>query len=130
MPNVPATEIAAVRRHNPAALARIDDLAALASGAIDERLHGLIRSRVAAILDPRIDEAAAGPLTKRDVAALAFVDQYVISVAGMTDDLVKGLLPHFSSEEIFALVHAVYTLDGIERTRLVLCGRDAGAVDG
>ena len=40
-------------------------------------------------------------------ACLEFTEQYVIDVAGMTDDIVNNLLKHYDSSAIFALVHAI-----------------------
>ena len=139
-PAATMVDIAAVRHYTPGVHAALEDLAGKSFAAIDPITHELIRLRIAMLTGNAPEFARRSPgiaISEDKIAALAqwpkspyfspperacleFAEQYVIDVAGMTDDLVSALLSHYDATAIFALVHAIYTIDGAQRTQLLL----------
>jgi alkylhydroperoxidase family enzyme len=133
-------DIAAVRNYTPGVHAALEQLAGKSFAAVDPVTWELVRLRIAMLTGNRAelarrtagislgeDRIAALPqwpksplYSAAERACLEFTEQYVIDVAGMTDDIVAGLLAHYDSPAIFALVHAIYAIDGAQRTQLVL----------
>jgi alkylhydroperoxidase family enzyme len=133
-------DINAVRDYAPGVHAALSHLASQAFAAIDPQTWELVRLRVAMLTRNPRELARRWPdiaLSEEKIAALPqwpksplysaaeracleFTEQYVIDVAGMTDDMVNNLLKHYDSSAIFALVHAIYAIDGAQRTQLVL----------
>jgi alkylhydroperoxidase family enzyme len=133
-------DIPALRRHAPGVHAALEQLADKSAAAVDPALHELIRLRIAQLAGNATELARRAPgtgLSEEKIAALPqwpksplysaaeravldFVEQYWIDVAGMSDEIVNKLLEHFDSPAIFSLVHAIYAIDGAQRTQVLL----------
>ena len=124
----------------PDAFAAFDTAAALVWQATDPSLAELARRRIATLLrnQPAVDRppAAAPPLAEEKAAALpawatsplfddteraclAFTEQFVMDVGGMTPELVQPVLAHFG-DRVGAFVQALFLLDVSQRMQMVL----------
>lgn len=139
-PAAAIVDIAAVRKYASGVHAALENLAGRTFSAIDPVLHELLRLRIAALAGNTAEAARRTPgvaLSEEKIAALPqwpksplysaaeravleFAEQYYINVAGMTDAIVGELAKHFDSSTIFAIVHAIYTIDGAQRTQVLL----------
>lgn len=135
-------DIPALRQYAAGIHGALATLAEKSFAAVDPVVHELIRVRLAQLSGNAAEAARRTPgvnVTEEKLAALPqwpksphfsaaeracleFAEQYAIDVAGMTDDIVAKLLQHYDSPAIFALVHAIYTIDGAHRTRALLDG--------
>ena len=133
-------DIAAVRNYTPGVHAALEELAQKTFAAVDPVTHELIRLRIAMLTGNQAELARRTPrvaLAEVKIAALPqwpksplysaaeravleFTEQYYINVAGITDAMVAELARHYDSSTIFALVHAIYTIDGAQRTQVLL----------
>lgn len=139
-PAAAIVDIAAVRKYASGVHAALENLAGKSFAAIDPVLHELLRLRIATLAGNATQAARRTPgiaLSEEKIAALPqwpksplysvaeravleFAEQYYINVAGMTDAMVGELAKHYDSSTIFAIVHAIYTIDGAQRTQVLL----------
>ena len=137
---VAIVDIPAVRKYASGVHTALEHLAGESFAAINPVLHELVRLRIAALVGNATESARRTPgiaLNEEKIAALPlwpksplysaaeravleFTEQYYINVAGMTDEMVGELVKHYDSSTIFALVHAIYTIDGAQRTQVLL----------
>ncbi|MBM3345696.1 MAG: hypothetical protein FJY55_04255 [Betaproteobacteria bacterium] len=135
-------DIPALREHAAGIHGALVNLAEKSFAAVDSVTHELIRVRLAQLSGNAAEAARRTPgitmageklsalpqwptsphFSAAERACLEFAEQYYIDVAGMTDAFVARLLRHYDSPAIFALVHAIYTIDGAHRTRALLDG--------
>ena len=89
--------------------------------------HAALRSPVAAAAG--LDEAVIADLpawptserfSEKDRACLALTEQFVIDVAGVDQPLVDAVLQHMTAGECYALVNALWALEVVQRTCMVL----------
>jgi alkylhydroperoxidase family enzyme len=64
--------------------------------------------------------ALRSAVSAREVAALAFAEQYVLDPGGMTDERAAELNELFTEPELTALTFTVAVYDAMARVRLVL----------
>jgi alkylhydroperoxidase family enzyme len=84
----------------------------------DPALVALTRARIGALLG--VGPWPAEPTEPREQAAAAFVDQFVIDVAGL-DDTVRGpVFEHLGADAAVGFAQAVYVIDLGIRRRIVL----------
>jgi alkylhydroperoxidase family enzyme len=114
---MPRTEdpLLAAQPETAAALARARDAAWEAT---DPELLELCRRRVEALLTGA--DAGPGPdgLGEREQAFLAFCDQFVFSVASVSEQDVAALLEHAGHVEVYEFVAALYALEMSRRIEL------------
>lgn len=113
----------AVRRLCPTAAARLDELEAALDGpgGLDPDLVELVSGRVRYLLGVRgatFDSHASR--TERELAALAFSEQYVMDPSGITDDDAAAWHQVFTEPELTALTFTVAVNDALARVELVL----------
>jgi hypothetical protein len=111
----------------PAAAAAFEQAIEEAWTASDSALLGLCDRRIASLLgndrgrDPERDDAQ---LSARELAHLAFTEQFVTAVSSVSDADVDALLAHEEPEQVFAFVAALHVLEMAQRlemtTRAVL----------
>lgn len=114
-----ADPLRAAQPETAAALARMREVAWETT---DAELLELCRLRVAALLGA--DHAPERPdveLTERELAFRAFTEQFVFSVASVTDAQVDALLRHADAVEVYRFVAALYSLE--MSLRVELAGR-------
>ena len=94
--------------------------------AIDDRLVTLAATRIRELTDPERwpSELAGWPtstdLTDVERAALAFTEQFLIDVTGMTDELVDALSAHLTRDELYVFARSVQATEARVRAALVL----------
>ncbi|CAB4881566.1 unannotated protein [freshwater metagenome] len=89
--------------------------------ATDPQLLELCRRRLATLLDGAPDDIDLDALSARDRAFIAFTDQFVFSVASVTEGEVEALLAHADHLEVYRFVAALYTLE--MTLRIEIAGR-------
>ncbi len=136
--NAIAISLPAVKSISPGVNAAIERFGQHAFAAVDPVILELARIRIAMLLGAKApppsgaapelsaEKRQAIPLWPKsplfsDVerACLDYVEQYALDSSAMTDAQIQGLSAHFTQSEIFALAHAVYLLDGYQRTQIV-----------
>jgi len=111
--------------------------------AVDPVILELCRLRIAMLLGDQeeqarrspgataagFDEAKAGELARwadsprfsaAERACLAFAEQFVVQVSGMTEADTGAVLEHLSPAQLYGLATAILALDGHQRLRLAL----------
>jgi alkylhydroperoxidase family enzyme len=115
----------------PAAVAAIERLEAQAISSADEATLHLCRLRIRQLFGVAIKASTeqeqklalwpSSPLFD-DVerACLAFTEQFVIDVSGITETETAPLLQHLGPAGLYRFTFALYAIDQIERLRLTL----------
>jgi alkylhydroperoxidase family enzyme len=112
------------REHSPAAFDCFDRIEALAAGAVEPALLDPVRMAVAAVL-AHPEELDRTPITlsasddPRTGACVAFAEQFVVDVAGTTDEQ-RGALGGALGADTFIFVQALYVVDVFQRGRIAL----------
>jgi alkylhydroperoxidase family enzyme len=112
------------RSHSPQAFAAFDHVEALATTAADPTLLDPVRSAVAAALD-HPEELERTPVTHqagddpRAAACVAFAEQFVVDVSGITDAQ-RAALGAAVGADTFTFVQALYVVDVFQRGRIAL----------
>jgi alkylhydroperoxidase family enzyme len=112
------------RTHAPAAFDCFDQIEAMAAGNVDPALLDPVRAAVAATL-AHPEELTRTPVTRRDPPdpraseAVAFAEQFVVDVAGVTDEQ-RAALGAVMGADTFAFVQALYVVDVFQRGRIAL----------
>ncbi len=112
------------RQHAPAAFDCFDWIEALAAGTVEPAVLDPVRVSVAAALahpeevarTPVADATASDP---RAATCVAFAEQFVVDVAGTTDDQ-RAALGAAMGTETFAFVQSLYVVDVFQRGRIAL----------
>ena len=132
-------DLPVVRERSPEVNAAIERFGELAFAAVDPAMLELVRIRIAMLLgnqEQQAGRAAASPVAEEKIrnlplwpksplfsdaerACLDYAEQFVIDATGMKDAQIQALSAHFTTPEIFAFAHAVYILDGYQRTQMV-----------
>jgi alkylhydroperoxidase family enzyme len=112
------------REHSPAAFDSFDHVEALAAGAVEPSLLDPVRVAVASTLGhpeelERTPVSATTSDDPRAAACLAFAEQFVVDVSGITDDL-RGALGAAMGADTFVFVQALYVVDVFQRGRIAL----------
>ena len=129
-----ATVFEARLADRPDVLRHLQDAHSAARDAIDARLYDLVQRRVETLLGshPHQDPvAASGPeldqlpqwptsnlFSEADRACLAFVEQFVIDVAAISDDQAAAVVATLGDEGFSNFVHTVLVIE--QRLRLAL----------
>lgn len=103
----------------PDVLALFDAIEWRAQGSLDLSVQGPVRHAIAAILatdEVGLSSTSADP---RVGPAIAFTEQFVIDVAGMTDEL-RGAMTAAMGADAFAFVQVVFVCDVFSRARIAL----------
>ena len=137
---MPAAVHDRMRLSAASATSALDTLVEVAWESTDAEILELCRLRIAAMLGddvglvrsaaergaPSAEKVAAlgswwnsDLFSERERARIAFTEQFVTSVASMTDDDVDALLAHDSEEETYRFVCAVYAMDAATRACIV-----------
>jgi alkylhydroperoxidase family enzyme len=134
--------LGAVLSDHPDIADRLTELERAAWSAVDPVLLELCRVRIAMLLgcaeeaQARIDDALSGGLDEatlaelpswptsprfgpRERACLAFCEQFVIDVAGMSDDLASAVAEHVGPQGLADLAAALLVVEQRQRLRLV-----------
>jgi alkylhydroperoxidase family enzyme len=112
------------RQYAPAAFDCFDRIEALAAGSVDPAVLDPVRVAVASAL-AHPDELARTPVSEpvtpdpRGAAGVAFAEQFVVDVAGTTDEQ-RGTLGAAMGADTFAFVQALYVVDVFQRGRIAL----------
>ena len=124
----------------PEAAAALDRAYVLARTAADPALLELLRIRVAQLLGDEKEAAVRSNGVDLDAqkvaalerwagserfsalerAALELTEQFVVYVAGVTDEQTRAVLELAGPEQLYGLVHALYAFDARVRVRLAL----------
>jgi len=113
-----------------AALAQMKEVAWTAT---DPELLELCRVRMALMLASGEDlkEPAPETLSDRELAFLAFTEQFVLSVASVSDSEVNALLAYAEPVDVYSFVAALYSLEMTLRiemaSRVLLAPEEAAA---
>jgi hypothetical protein len=81
----------------------------------DPAVPGLAADKVAA-LDDWVTAEVFSPIER---AALAYTEQFVISVSAVSEEQVESLRTHLGDEKTYAFAAAVYVVEMTERLRIV-----------
>lgn len=117
------TAQAALPELHPSAAAALQHVVDCAWRGADAGLLELCDRRVAEMLGnsrydaPQVDPAT---LSDRERAHLDFTEQFVISVADVSDADVEALLRHGSPEEVFEFIAALHVLEMAQRMDMTL----------
>jgi alkylhydroperoxidase family enzyme len=112
------------RQHAPAAFDCFDQIEALAAGAVDPAVLDPVRVAVASAL-AHPEELARTPVAERvtpdprAAVGVAFAEQFVVDVAGTTDEQ-RGALGAAMGPDTFAFAQALYVVDVFQRGRIAL----------
>jgi alkylhydroperoxidase family enzyme len=112
------------RQYAPAAFDCFDRIEALAAGTVEPAVLDPVRVAVASAL-AHPDELARTPVSERvtpdprSAAGVAFAEQFVVDVAGTTDEQ-RGALGAAMGADTFAFVQALYVVDVFQRGRIAL----------
>jgi hypothetical protein len=112
-----APELAAVRLHAPEALLELDAAYEAALSALDPGQTAALRVRA----EGEEGEAWASP------AVLAFADQFVVYVAGVTDEQRDAAAAEVGEEQLRDVARVLYVLDLTSRLRRTLARLDLDA---
>ena len=132
-------DLPVVRERSPEVNAAIERFGELAFEAVHPVMLELVRIRIAMLLgnqEQQKQRNAASPVAEEKIrnlplwpksplfsdaerACLDYAEQFVIDATRMTDAQIQALSAHFTPSEIFAFAHAVYILDGYQRTQMV-----------
>jgi alkylhydroperoxidase family enzyme len=86
--------------------------------------HAALRSPTAGLDEELIAALPAWPTSERftasDRACLALAEQFVIDVDGIDQPLVDAVLEHLSAGECYALFNALWAVEAVQRTCMVL----------
>ena len=112
------------RSYAPAAFECFDRIEALAAGTVDPALLDPVRAAVAATLahpeeHARSPIAISEPSDARTSVGVAFAEQFVVDVAGITDEQ-RTALGAAMGADTFAFVQALYVVDVFQRGRIAL----------
>jgi len=112
------------RQYAPTAFDWFDRIEARAAGAVDPAVLDPVRVAVAsALVHP--EELARTPVSEpvtpnpRAAAGVAFAEQFVVDVAGTTDEQ-RGALSAAMGADTVAFVQALYVVDVFQRGRIAL----------
>ena len=109
-------------QHHPEALAELDRLSdTLGSSSLDPALLDLCQSYFATSLGGG-SWSADRELSELESDCIRVCEQFMVSVANMTDDQVTALSRHLSADDVYNLMYAIYLLEMSERLKLVLKG--------
>ena len=61
-------------------------------------------------------------MTELESDCIRVCEQFMVSVASMTDEQVAALSRHLSADDVYNLMYAIYLIEMSERLRLVLKG--------
>lgn len=112
------------REHAPAAFDCFDRVEALAAAAVDAQLLDPVRVAVSVALGHR-EELDRAPVVHgsgddpRVAACVAFAEQFVVDVAGTTDEQ-RAALGAALGADTFTFVQALYVVDVFQRGRIAL----------
>lgn len=112
------------REHAPAAFDCFDRVEALAAAAVDAQLLDPVRVAVSTALGHR-EELDRAPVVHgsgddpRVAACVAFAEQFVVDVAGTTDEQ-RAALGAALGADTFTFVQALYVVDVFQRGRIAL----------
>lgn len=112
------------RPYAPAAFDCFDRIEALAAGNVEPAVLDPVRAAVAAVL-VHPEELARSPIAAREPSdarartVLEFAEQFVVDVAGITDDH-RAALGAAMGADTFAFVQALYVVDVFQRGRMAL----------
>ena len=109
-----AAELAAVRLHAPEALLELDAAHEAALSVLEPGLTTALRIRA----EGEEGEASASP------AVLAFADQFVVYVAGVTDEQRDAAAAEVGEEQLRDVARVLYVLDLTSRLRRTLARLD------
>jgi alkylhydroperoxidase family enzyme len=112
------------REHSPAAFDCFDRIEALAAGSVEPALLDPVRAGVASALGhpeelERTPIAVTGGDDPRTRTCVAFAEQFVVDVAGTTDDQ-RAALGAAMGADTFTFVQALYVVDVFQRGRIAL----------
>ena len=102
------------------------DVQATCAAHLPGRVGALVDRRVRELLDPDCGphELSAWPIspdfTPLERAALAFTEQFVMDVNGMSDELVAPLTAAMTRDEVYLLARTVQAVEARTRAGLVL----------
>lgn len=121
---VPCVSDAPWRQYAPEAFDCFDRIEALAAGMVEPALLDPVRLAVAsALVHP--EELERTPVAERvtpdprAAAGVTFAEQFVVDVAGTTDEQ-RGMLGAAMGEDTFTFVQALYVVDVFQRGRIAL----------
>lgn len=103
----------------PETAAALDHLKAVAWASADPVLLERCARQVASLLGDGNPEELDDGLGGREGASLAFTEQFVFSVASVSDDDVEALLAHAEPLEVYRFVCALYALEMSHRIETV-----------
>ena len=66
------------------------------------------------------DWPASALFTAHDRACLAVTEQFLMDVTGIGQEHIDGLLAHFTIEETYAFVNALWFMEAMQRLGLVV----------
>jgi hypothetical protein len=95
----------------PETAAALNHMQAVAREATDPTLFELCRQRVFELLDDGDPIPAESLLTGAERAFVAFTDQFVFSVASVSDADVDALLEHARPLDVYQFVAALYSVE-------------------
>jgi alkylhydroperoxidase family enzyme len=95
----------------PEVASALNRMQAVAREATDPALLELCRQRVSELLDDGDPIPPSRLLTPAERAFLAFTDQFVFSVASVSDDDVAKLLEHAEPVDVYRFVAALYSVE-------------------
>jgi hypothetical protein len=121
-----ATVTADQRELHRNAARRLREVEAACAAHLDGRVGALIDRRVRELLDPDCGahELSAWPtspeFTQLERDALAFTEQFVMDVNGVTDELVAPLTAAMTRDQVYLLARTVQAAEARTRAGLVL----------
>ncbi len=108
--------------HHPEALGELDRLAdTLDRSSLDPALLDLCQSYFATSLAGQT-WSAGRDLSDLESACIKVCEQFMVSVANMSDEQVALLSRHLSADDVYNLMYAIYLFEMSERLKLVLKG--------
>jgi alkylhydroperoxidase family enzyme len=110
-------ELRPARTHAPEALAALESAHAVACDAIDPALADALRRRVAASLGVPVETP---PSAEPEQACVAFADQFVVAVPGVTQEQRDAVAGRVGPERVLELARMLYVFDMSERLVLSL----------
>ena len=106
--------------NHPEAAAELDNLRrVLESGALDPALLALCSDYIDASLRD-VEWAQPGPLSDLESACLELCEQFMNSVANISDQQIAALSRHLSADEVYNLMYAIYLVEMAKRLDLTL----------
>lgn len=117
-----APQIETVLGDRPRVIASLDATHREAGVAVDPRHLALCQGRVSQLLGVATDEVTA--MTDFEHALIAFVEQWVIDVASITDGLVAPLRESLGDDGLQDLIHGLLVVE--QRVRLGLVWKQLG----